>query len=59
MAVDYFDTMKSEILALSMSGNYQCPDWVDFPIALEGAVAAFLETSVVICGGDLNSDCYR
>ena len=56
--------MKSEVFDLSLSGIYHCADWVDFPIPLEGAVAAFLKTSIVVCGGrsfgQLDfSDCYR
>ena len=61
---DWQKAVKSEVFDLSMSGIYHCADWVDFPIPLEGAVAAFLKTSIVVCGGrsfgQLDfSDCYR
>ena len=40
-----------EIIDLSISGNYQCPDWVDYPIAVYGTVGGLLEGIPIICGG--------
>ena len=40
-----------EIIDLSISGNYQCPDWVDYPIAVYGTVSGLLEGIPIICGG--------
>ena len=36
---------------MSISGNYQCPDWVDYPIAVYGAAGGLLEGIPIICGG--------
>ena len=40
-----------EIIDLSISGNYQCPFWVNYPIAIHGAIGGLLEGIPVICGG--------
>ena len=36
---------------MSISGNHQCPDWVDFPINARNTHSGLLGTSQIICGG--------
>ena len=51
---------KSEIIDLSELGNYQCPDWGDYPIEVGGATGGLLGTIPIICGGFLHTDeCYK
>ena len=40
-----------EMIDLSISGNYQCPNWVNYPIAIFGAIGGLLEGIPIICGG--------
>ena len=40
-----------EMIDLSISGNYQCPYWVNYPIAIHGAIGGLLEGIPIICGG--------
>lgn len=56
----YYDFVtKSEILDLSTSGNYQCPDWIDYPISVSKAAGGFLGKNPVICGGHpVDDQCY-
>ena len=42
---------KSNIIDLSISGNYHCPDWIDYPIAVTGASGGLLGKTSIICGG--------
>ena len=51
---------KSEIIDLSKLGNYQCPDWVDYPIEVQGATGGLLGTIPIICGGyPATDECYK
>ena len=34
--------MKSEVLDLSLPGNYECFKWLDYPISVQGAVGGFI-----------------
>ena len=46
---------------LSELGNYQCSDWVDYPITIRGATGGLLGTSPIICGGGglpITDKCY-
>ena len=50
----------SEVIDLSVSGNYKCPDWVDNPIAVHGATGGLLGTTLVTCGGwPFSNKCYK
>ena len=51
-------TVKSEILDLSNSGNQQCPDWVDYPISVEAASGLLIGEKAIICGGHLVTQGY-
>ena len=44
------DGYKSEIVDLSISGNYHCPYWID-PISTWGATGGLLGTTPIVCGG--------
>ena len=51
---------KSEVIDLSISGNFLCDDWVDYPIGLSYAVGGLLGTTPVVCGGWPYTDkCYK
>ena len=52
---------KSEIIDLSELGNYQCPDWVDYPIEVDGATGGLLGTIPIICSGEypVTDECYK
>ena len=39
------------MIDLSISGNYHCPQWVNYPIAIHGAIGGLLEGIPIICGG--------
>ena len=41
---------KSEIIDLSISGNYHCPYWIN-PIDTYGSTGGLLGTTPIICGG--------
>ena len=50
----------SEVIDLSVSGNYKCPDWVDNPIAVHGATGGLLGTTLITCGGwPFSNKCYK
>ena len=36
---------------MSISGNYHCPDWIDYPIGVTGASGGLLGETSIICGG--------
>ena len=36
---------------MSISGNYHCPNWVDYPLDTIGATGGLLGENPVICGG--------
>ena len=36
---------------MSISGNYHCPDWIDYPIEVTGASGGLLGKTSIICGG--------
>ena len=42
---------KSEEIDLSELGNYQCFDWVDYPIDVIAATGGLLGSHPVVCGG--------
>ena len=48
---------------LSISGNYQCPLWVNLPIAIHGAIGGLLDGIPIICGGTnlayTSNKCYK
>ena len=52
-----------EMIDLSISGNYQCPNWVNYPIAIHGATGGLLEGIPIICGGSnyayTSNKCYK
>ena len=56
----YYDFVtKSEILDLSVSGNYQCPDWIDYPISVSQTTGGLLGKNPVVCGGHpVDDQCY-
>ena len=45
----YDETM--EMIDLSISGHYQCPNWVNYPTPILGAIGGLLEGIPIICGG--------
>ena len=53
-------TLKSEIIDLSELGNYNCPDWVDYPslgvYGVHGATGGLLKSAPVVCGGGTEGD---
>ena len=52
-----------EMTDLSISGNYQCLNWVNYPIAIHGAIGGLLEGKPIICGGTASAytsnKCYK
>ena len=48
---------KSELMDLSELGNYQCPDWIDYPIPVASAIGGLLGTRAIICSGG-GDECY-
>ena len=46
---------KTEILDLSLAGNYECQDWPDYQFPVIDATIGFLGTKIVVCGG-VNND---
>ena len=44
-------THKSEVIDLSNSGSYMCPDWVDYPDYIHGATGGLIGNKAVVCGG--------
>ena len=51
---------KSEVIDLSISGNFHCDDWVDYPIGIAYAVGGLLGATPVVCGGWPYTDkCYK
>ena len=52
-----------EMIDLSISGNYHCPQWVNYPIAIHGAIGGLLEGIPIICGGTnlayTSNKCYK
>ena len=54
-------TGKSEVIDLSVSGNYECPDWTEYPIYVQGATGGLLGTTPVVCGGGppVTNKCYK
>ena len=52
-----------EMIDLSISGNYQCPNWVNYPISIHGAIGGLLEGIPIICGGSnyayTSNKCYK
>ena len=53
---------KTEVLDLSLAGNYVCQDWHDYPFPVAGATIGLLGTKIVVCGGNDGAskidDCY-
>ena len=55
---------QSEIVDLSLTGNSECSDWIDYPNNIRGATGGFLGNIPVVCGGTnelseiQNSGCY-
>ena len=51
------------MIDLSISGNYQCPLWVNLPIAIHGAIGGLLDGIPIICGGTnlayTSNKCYK
>ena len=51
------------MIDLSISGNYHCPYWVNYPIGIHGAIGGLLEGEPIICGGFNNAytskNCYE
>ena len=51
------------MIDLSISGNYHCPYWVNYPIAIHGAIGGLLEGIPIICGGVnyayTSKNCYK
>ena len=43
------------MIDLSISGNYQCPNWVNYPIATLGAIGGLIEGIPIICGGSISA----
>ena len=50
------------MVEFSELGNYECPDWNDFPIRVNDGIGGLLGTNIIICGGhtpwDVTDDCY-
>ena len=61
MSGTYEETI--EMIDLSISGNYHCPQWVNYPIAIHGAIGGLLEGIPIICGGTnlayTSNKCYK
>ena len=55
------DVTKSEIIDFSEVGKYQCSNWIDYPIDVEGATGGLLGTHAVLCGGGYpaTDECYK
>ena len=48
------------MIDLSELGNYQCFDWVDYPIPVYGATGGLLGSNPVVCGGwPYTDECYK
>ena len=51
------------MIDLSISGNYQCPFWVNYPIAIHEAIGGLLDGIPIICGGTnlayTSNKCYK
>ena len=39
--------LNSEVLDLSLPGNYECFEWLDYPISVQGAVGGFIGDDIV------------
>ena len=54
---------ESEMIDLSESGNYQCSNWIDYPIGVQRATGGLVGDLAVICGGwsgiDAIDECYK
>ena len=53
---------KSEILDFSEEKNFQCFDWVDYPIGIFRVVGGLVGNIAIICGGssgDRHDECYQ
>ena len=55
---------QTEIIDLSLIGDNQCSDWIEYPNNIRGATGGFLGNIPVVCGGTnvfaeiQNSGCY-
>ena len=49
------------MIDLSVSRNYQCPDWVDYPFYNSRGTGGLLGTIPIICGGafPVTDKCYK
>ena len=60
----YAKVKKSEILDFSEKNEFQCADWVDYPIDVYDATGGLVGQVPVICGGDsgdslFHDECYK
>lgn len=50
---------SSEILNLNKSETWKCPDWPEYPMAVQGATGGMIGEKPVICGGfPFTNQCY-